>query len=101
MIEELIGMGASVCTYDPYSSETYGSERASSQDDVLRDADCVVVVTAHAQFKSIDPRFMRRLVKPHCLVLDGPRLLEPTIVRELGFTYLSIGYGVDRDSRRI
>jgi UDP-N-acetyl-D-mannosaminuronic acid dehydrogenase len=98
IIQELLRLGASVSTYDPYSPETYGSEGASSCDDALRDADCVVVVTGHTQFKSIDPQLLRRLVKPHCIVLDGPRLLDPTIVRELGFTYLSIGYAVDRGS---
>jgi UDP-N-acetyl-D-mannosaminuronic acid dehydrogenase len=93
IIEELMKMGASVLAYDPHSSEMYGAERASSAEEALRDRDCIIIVTAHTDFKSIDPRLIRQLAKPRCVIFDGPRLLDPMRVRRLGLTYLGTGYG--------
>ncbi len=96
VIQELLKRGAFVSAYDPYCSETFGSERASSLEEALRDKDCVIIVTAHADFVSVDPIRLRQLVKPNCVIFDGPRLWDPTRVKEVGLTYLGTGYGKDK-----
>lgn len=98
IIEELLKTGACVFAYDPYSSETYGAEKASSPEQALRDADCIIVVTNHTDFKSIDARLMRQFAKPDCVIFDGPRLLDPARVKRAGLTYLATGYGTDKHS---
>jgi UDP-N-acetyl-D-mannosaminuronic acid dehydrogenase len=93
VVSELMRRGALISTYDPNSQETYGANRASSIEDALRDTDCVIIVTAHAEFRSIDPEAVAQLAKPHCIVFDGPRMLDPTRVMRTGLTYLGTGYG--------
>jgi UDP-N-acetyl-D-mannosaminuronic acid dehydrogenase len=93
IVEELLKKKAFVTTFDPYSSETFGGERAVSIEQALRDADCVIVAAAHTDFKSMDLSLLRQLAKPHCVIFDGSRLLDATRVRGLGLTYLGTGYG--------
>jgi UDP-N-acetyl-D-mannosaminuronate dehydrogenase len=85
--------GAFVTVYDPYSPETFGGKRALSIEEAFGDADCVVIASAHTDFGSMDVTLLRQLAKPQCIILDGPRLLDPTRIRALGLTYLGTGYG--------
>jgi UDP-N-acetyl-D-mannosaminuronic acid dehydrogenase len=93
IIQKLLEAGATVCAYDPYSSEAFGAERTNSIDEVLRGADCVIIVTAHSGFKSVDPVLIEQLAKAHCVVFDGPRVLDRLKVEKLGLNYLATGYG--------
>lgn len=93
LIEELLRNGASVSVYDPYTHVTFGAERAPSMEDAIRDADCIVIVTGHTYFKSIDSCLEKHLAKPDCVIFDGPRQLDPKTIKSLGLTYLGTGYG--------
>jgi UDP-N-acetyl-D-mannosaminuronic acid dehydrogenase len=93
LIKGLVRRGASVVTYDPCTRETFGAERASSQEEALKEADCVIIVTAHATFKSIDPSKLRQLTTRGCVVFDGPRVLDPIRAESYGLTYRGTGYG--------
>lgn len=97
IIRQFLRARASVFTYDPYASDTFGAIATESVDEALRDADCVVVVTAHSAFKSIDPTLIRRLSKKDCVIFDGPRLFDHLRIEKLGLKYLATGYGVPHD----
>lgn len=93
IIEELLKSGASVTVYDPYSSITFGAERSDSVEQAILDADWIVISTGHTCFRSIGSLLEGRLTKPHCAIFDGPRVLNPKLVRSLGLKYLGTGYG--------
>jgi len=96
VIESLLEMKAAVVVYDPYTAETYGAKRATSVEEALRDSDCVIIVTGHTEFKSLDVSLVRECAKPDCVILDGPRVLDPIRAEAVGLTYLGTGYAKAR-----
>jgi len=90
--QELLGRGASVVVYDPYTSESFSAERAVSLEDAVRGADAVVIVTDHPEFKGLDLERLGRLVKRRVIV-DGRRVVEPHRAAERGFKYYGVGFG--------
>jgi UDP-N-acetyl-D-mannosaminuronic acid dehydrogenase len=93
VVRELLSRGATVSVYDPYASETYGAERATSIEQALRGANCVILMTPHTSFKSIRPTLIKRLARPGCLLFDGPRMLDVAEFQRHGIIYLGTGYG--------
>jgi UDP-N-acetyl-D-mannosaminuronic acid dehydrogenase len=93
VIQELLERGASVVTFDPYALETFGAKGADSWEVAMKGADCVMILTGHTDFKSLDPAKVREIVSPHCVVFDGPRVLDAAKIEEVGLTYLGTGYG--------
>jgi len=94
IIKGLLRMGASVVAYDPYTTDTCGAENASNSEEAIQGSDCIIIVTAHLIFKSLDLSKIRRLAKKNCVIFDGPRILDPNRVKSAGLTYLGTGYGV-------
>jgi len=92
IVRELLEKGARVVVYDPYTSESFGAERAESLEDAVRDADVVVIVTDHPEFKALDLEGIAKLVR-HRVVVDGRRVIEPHQAIKYGFKYYGIGYG--------
>jgi len=92
IVKELLGKGASVVVYDPYTVESFGAERAHSLEEAVKNADVVVVVTDHPEFKNIDLDKIAALAK-HRIIVDGRRVIEPHQATKYGFKYYGIGYG--------
>jgi UDP-N-acetyl-D-mannosaminuronic acid dehydrogenase len=93
IVRELLRRGGTkVIVYDPYTSESFGAERASTIEGAVRDADVIVVVTDHPEFKKLDLDMLGRLVK-HKIIVDGRRIIEPHHAIKYGFSYYGIGYG--------
>ena len=100
IIENLLKLGVRVCAYDPHTSQTYGADRAQSVEESLRGADAIVLVTAHSSFKSISFETMRSLAKPHCILFDGARVLDPSKAIQAGMMYCGTGFGPVTEPRR-
>ncbi|WP_340817884.1 nucleotide sugar dehydrogenase [Methanolobus sp. WCC4] len=100
IIEELVNLGASVKTYDPYASfiETgagkFNSE--TSMETTLDDVDCAIFVVDHTIFKEIDLRNVARLMKSPVIV-DCKNVFSDMD----GFVYLGIGKAINTDSYNI
>jgi UDP-N-acetyl-D-mannosaminuronic acid dehydrogenase len=92
IVRELLGKGANVTVYDPYTMESFGAERAGSFEEALSGADAVVIVTDHPEFKDIDLGKASKLVK-HRVIIDGRRVVEPHQAVKHGFKYYGVGYG--------
>jgi len=92
IIKELSKKGFSLTAYDPYTDETFGAETANSLEDAVRDADIVVIVTDHKEFKSADWSRIGALMK-HKIIVDGRRVIEPHAAIEMGFRYYGVGFG--------
>jgi len=94
-IRELLDAGARVTAYDP---EAMGNTKSLLPDvtychtayAALDDADALMIFTEWPQFRTPDFDKVSTLLK-NKVIFDGRNLYEPEQMRELGFTYYSIG----------
>ena len=98
LIDELLRAGASVCAHDPAAvheaRRRLGDRVAYSETnyDALVGADALVVMTDWNEYRHPDfPRILASLARR--VVVDARNLYDPAKMRELGFTYASIGRG--------
>ena len=98
LIEELLASGATVTAHDPVAMHeaqrrlgetvTY----AATNYEALDGASALVVVTDWNEYRHPDfTRIKRALSSP--IIIDGRNLYDPKKMKELGFTYRSIGRG--------
>lgn len=94
-IETLLASGAKVVVYDPEAMDnvkrlipdaTYSHTAYAALDD----ADALMIFTEWPQFRTPDFAKMSRLLK-NKVIFDGRNLYELSQMRDLGFTYYSIG----------
>ena len=95
IIAEFGKLGAKVRAYDPVSQENAkavikGIYFAKDAYDCAAGADCLCLVTEWPQFAKLDMKKVMSLLK-HPIVIDGRNLYHPAKMRELGFTYKSVG----------
>lgn len=95
IIRELLKRGAKVRGYDPVSQENArktikGIYFAKDAYDCVRDVDCVCLVTEWKEFAALDQKKLMAAVK-HQIMIDGRNLYDPAKMRELGWTYKSVG----------
>ncbi len=98
LIRRLLDAGVSVAAFDPAAIESAQGVLPAS--DVLtfaadpyaaaEGADAVVILTEWKQFASLDLQRLNRALK-FPIVIDGRNLYAPSIMRDHGFTYVSIG----------
>ena len=58
--------------------------------DVAKDCDCLVIATEWSEFKELDLKKIKKLMKQHVIV-DGRNIYDPVEVKKLGFTYMGMG----------
>jgi len=96
IIDALLEAGAEVVAHDPEAlREAYRvfGERIQYcrvNYDALRDADALLIVTEWNEFRRPDFARMREVMKQP-VVFDGRNIFDPQKMRELGFTYYSVG----------
>ena len=96
IIERLLERGASVRAYDPAATpvaKRLFDGRIALCDksyDALAGADALAIVTEWNEFREPDFEKMRTLLRAP-VVFDGRNIYSPEHMRELGFTYFSIG----------
>jgi len=64
--------------------------------EVARDSEALIIMTEWNEFKEMDLGRLKELLH-QSIILDGRNIYEPARMKELGFTYRSIGRGVDPD----
>ena len=98
LIHELIKAGATVTAYDPVAMDEakriFKDEKhltfVDTQDDALKNADALVIVTEWTEFRSPDFALIKSSLKAP-FIFDGRNLYDPKAVRSLGFNYFPIG----------
>lgn len=91
--------GARVTAYDPYFQPSEIRElgldlkAAENLQSALRDSHCAAIMVAHKEFKSLRPSDLAAHMKEGKAVFDGPGILDPVEVRNLGLAYRGIGKG--------
>jgi UDPglucose 6-dehydrogenase len=91
----LLAAGASVRAYDPAAVER--ARMLVPDVDFVKDAyqvasgaDALVLVTEWNEFRELDLRRVRQLMRTP-IVIDGRNIYDPAQLKELGFTYRGIG----------
>jgi UDPglucose 6-dehydrogenase len=98
LIGELIKAGATITAYDPVAMDEarriFKDEKhlsfVDTQDDALKNADALIIVTEWTEFRSPDFALIKASLKAPC-IFDGRNLYDPKAVRALGFEYFPIG----------
>jgi len=100
-IEHLLELGCKINVYDPEAmpntKELLGDTVTFSKNpyDAIENADALLIVTEWPQFRTPDFERMESLLK-NKVIFDGRNLYEMAQMKELGYTYYSIGRGVVR-----
>lgn len=98
LINELIKAGATITAYDPVAMDEakriFKDEKhlsfVDTQDDALKNADALIIVTEWTEFRSPDFALIKSSLKAP-FIFDGRNLYDPKAVRILGFKYFPIG----------
>ena len=98
LIDELIKAGATITAYDPVAMDEgkriFKDEKhlsfADTQDEALKNADALIIVTEWTEFRSPDFTLIKSSLKSP-MIFDGRNLYDPKAVRALGFNYYHIG----------
>lgn len=90
--------GAKVSLYDPYFQ---GDELTETPHDLkknlaeaLEGADCVVILTGHDQFRRLNPKKLKVMMKMPAAIVDFEGIVEIDKVEKEGFTFRGLGRGV-------
>jgi UDPglucose 6-dehydrogenase len=98
IIADLLAEGATVTAYDPVAMEeaqrifqdeprvTYAKHPLAA----CADADALIIATEWKEFRNPDFDAIKSKLR-HSIIIDGRNLYNPAAIRELGFTYYSIG----------
>lgn len=96
IINELLKNGAKISAYDPEAmdnSKFYFNnkiEYAENQYDAIKEKDALLILTEWNEFRNPDLKLVAENLKQK-LVFDGRNVFTPDRMKELGFTYYSIG----------
>ncbi len=96
LIEALLGKGAKVAAHDPVA--THVAKRlfqdrityAETPYDALKNIDALFLVTEWNDFRNADFERIKSLMKTP-VIFDGRNVLDPSRMREAGFTYYGVG----------
>ncbi|MEM3974821.1 MAG: UDP-glucose/GDP-mannose dehydrogenase family protein, partial [Ignisphaera sp.] len=92
VVVELAKRFKEVVVHDPYTRESFGAKYSENLEEAVKDADVIVVVTDHPEFKHLDLDKLSRLVRRR-IIVDGRRVFEPSKAISAGFRYYGVGYG--------
>ena len=93
VVKKLLGMGAHLTAYDPmFAGETaLGIDVRRTVEEAVRDADCIVVGTAHKEFEKLDLATLARLANGKAALVDGRSVFDPGSAKRAGFAYRGVG----------
>jgi UDPglucose 6-dehydrogenase len=95
VVQRLSSMGAHVRAYDPQAMEKAKPALkdvtfCASAAEAAAGADCALLLTEWPEFGKLDFARLKK-VMAHPTLIDGRNLFDPEKMRELGFTYRSVG----------
>ncbi len=98
LIQELKKHNIRIKAYDPQATENMKKILpdiiyTDSPLECLKDSDICFVLTEWKEIKQLEPKDFLNLMRTP-VVIDGRRVFNPEKMRQLGFTYKAIGYGL-------
>lgn len=95
-VDLLVAKGAKISRHDPYSSANAKAEGTSLKrtlNETVEGADCLIILSEQEQFKRLNLKKLRALMKQPAAFVDLAGVVEPTKVENAGFTYRGLGRG--------
>src|SRR5436190_715523 len=96
IVESLLADGATIAAYDPEAMDeakkVFGTriQLSSSNYGCVEGADALLIVTEWQAFRN--PNFERmKTIMRNAVIFDGRNIYDPVPLRQLGFTYYSVG----------
>ncbi len=91
-------MGASIAIYDPMfkGEKVFGLKASKTLEEAVDKADCIIMGTAHKEFRTLDLRRISEICNNPAALVDTRNVVIPTRAKELGFSYLGVGRRVSR-----
>lgn len=100
LARQLEARGARVSLYDPYFSDgeaqRLGTGFKKSLSEATENADCVVILTAHDQFRRLSLKRLKVVMRMPASIVDFEGVIRPDEAEEEGFIYRGLGRGVWR-----
>lgn len=95
IINSLFKEGATIKAYDPAAMDRAREimrdvEYVDNPFEAAEQSDCLIILTEWEEFKQIDLERTRDLLK-FPIIIDGRNVFDPGELREMGFTYISMG----------
>ena len=87
---ELKKLGAQVVVHDPLVKEFEDVNLTQNLEDALTGTDCIVLVTAHDEYRKIEFERIKNMVRTPLLV-DGRNFFEPERIKKAGFSFRYLG----------
>ncbi len=60
-------------------------------EEAVRGANCVIIGTAHSEFKKIDLASLARMTARKVAIVDGRGVISPAEAKRAGFAYRGVG----------
>ncbi len=97
-VEMLEAKGSRITRYDPQGVESEQAEGKQTLRRTLNEAvegtDCIVILTGQDQFRRLNFKKLRAIMRSPAAMVDLTGLVEPSKAEEEGFTYRGLGRGV-------
>jgi len=90
LIKALEVVGALPVVHDPYVSKSNGIKPLTDLNVALKDSDCLVIVTAHDEYKQLDLDKIKKIMRTPVIV-DGRNVLDKEECISKGFIYRGVG----------
>ena len=98
VIQKLIAAGVSITAFDPAAMDRAKSvlppsenmHYAASAYEAAEGADALLILTDWAEFAHLDLSRLNKVLR-FPIIIDGRNLYKPAAMREMGFTYVSVG----------
>lgn len=98
IIENLEARGVKMSVYDPYLSDDESAETLhgfkKNMNEAIERADCIIILTAHDEFKHINLKKMKLSVKMPAAIIDLEGVAEPDKIEKESLVYRGIGRGI-------
>jgi nucleotide sugar dehydrogenase len=93
IVSRLREMGARLSLYDPMfkKAEVFGIPSVGSLDEAVKGADCIVIGTAHQEFKAIDLKRLHGLASRSPALVDARNVVDPQDAVKCRFSYRGVG----------
>jgi nucleotide sugar dehydrogenase len=96
IVKRLLHMGATVEAYDPmFAGEVaLGIKVHRSAEEAVKGADCLVIGTAHEEFKKLDLVSLSKLANSRAAIVDGRNVIDPREAKRAGFAFRGVGRAI-------
>lgn len=94
VVKRIKQLGANVKIFDPYfiNTSVFDIQSENNMDDAVKDADAVVIVTAHKEFLELKPEYFSSIMdKP--IVIDTRGIIDYNAAKKAGLIFRGLGRG--------